>query len=452
MPPEAQGKGARPGIAGFLKSFRGKPERNSRRRERRERRRAERLAGSDIRIASAGGQPCACGLSWRSRAPAPLTGPPLVASWRGMHAAAYDGMLAGIPPLLAVIALAVARAPGGDSDEWWNGAVVVGLCLPSEKLYWAAVLVNGIPAMAREMVFADRNGLVAWIQQEAADGGADRAVAVGDFEAGELQLPAPLLRMPADDIEPDPDQPEFRKRLGRRGAVAFAAVGILCVAAAGGWRGWTAWETRRIAAEEVAAVAWEQPLDQIAAACAGELRKYWPRPPGWIYESSGCVAPGMTAGGVPAPSSMDSRGIAEGAAYRSYRLAPNHDGTLARAVAKLLYATWDGKADVSTARILLRRAFQLQRVRSGAGDAARRRGGLRAEIESHFLGVADEVRLEGRAVAVISRAAIPTLLLRLAELDRTRPLSLKRATSERGRSRLEIVDREIIMLPAPPGG
>ncbi|MDE0256730.1 MAG: hypothetical protein OYG32_18195 [Rhodospirillaceae bacterium] len=382
--------------------------------------------------------------------PAPLTGPPLVASWRGMHATASDRMLGGIPPLIAVIALSVGRSLGGDADEWWNGAVVVGLCMPSEKLYWAAVLVNGVPAMAPEMVFADRNGLVAWIQQEAADGGADRVVAAGDFEAGELQLPAPHLRMPAEDIAPDPDQPEFRKRLGGRGAAALAIAGVVGLGALGGWRGWIAWEERKAASEEVVTVAWEQPLEQIANACAAELRKYWPRPPGWVYESSGCVAPGLAAGGVPAPSSMDPRGAAEGAAYRSYRLAANHDGTLARAVAKLLYAEWDGDADVSTGRILLRRSFPLQRIRAGAGRP--RSGRLSAEIESHFLGVADEVRAEGRSVSVTSRAAIPTLLLRLAELDRHRPLSLKRATSENGLSRLEIVDREIIMLPAPPGG
>ena len=406
----------------------------------RRRRSQESSAGTGpVRIASFGGQPCVHGLSWWSRPPPLLSGPRAACSWRGMHATSDDRLTAGLPPLMAVAALAAEKSLTGRDD--WDGTAILAVDDPREKLRWAGVMSNGQPSHAAELLFSDRDGLISWLQAECSSFGIDRLIAIGEF-GDDLHASVNTLRIKVEDVRPDYSQPEFRRRILPPLVRALAAAGAVAAAAAAGWMAWLEFR-KSIAVDEAAQLAaFEVELAGLAAGCAGELSEFWPRPPGWEVDATGCIAPGMydeTAGGVPAGG---------GAAYRTFTLKQQHNAVLARAVAELLYEDWDGEAETGNDTIILRRGFPVEPVR--ADEGLRRPGSreLAEAIPTHFLGLATAVTVDRQSTTIRSRAAIPTLLEQLIELDRRMPLSLRHLSRRSGEVMIEVVPRQHIMKPA----
>ena len=407
-----------------------------------ERRRRSRESFASIgpaRISSFGGQPCVHGLSWWSRPPPLFSGPPVACAWRGMHATSDDRLISGLPPLMAAAALA-AEKPLPDRVDW-DGTVILAINDPREQLWWAGVMSNGQPSHAAELLFSDRDGLISWIQTECSGFGIDRLIAIGEF-GEEMQAPVNTLRIKVDDVRPDYSQPEFRRRLLPPLLRALAATAILAAAALAGWLGWLEFRKTSAVEEAVQLVAFEIELAELAAGCAGELSKFWPRPPGWEVDAAGCIAPGMAdeaIGRVPAGG---------GDAYRTFRLKPQHNAVLARAVAELLYEDWDGEAETGEETIILRRAFALGPVRANESRRRPRSQELAETVQTHFLGLANSVTADRRAITIRSRAAIPTLLEQLVKLDRQMPLSLRYLSRRSGEVKIEVVPRQYIMMPA----
>ncbi len=426
-------------IAAAARKLRGKLA-EARREAAEKRQRSRRLAEqqSSVGIASWNGAPCALGLHWRNRPPNPAAGPPLLLSWRGMHAAASDPLLTGLPPLAAVIAEGAGIEPG---EPQWEGATVLAVDAPAEEYFWAAVLYNGMPT-GSEILFRDRDTLVSWAQQELAGPDVSRMVAVGEFHR-EINVRTPIIGLTAADHVPGLHLPVFRpRRLPRllRLAVLLAAVGAAVFV---GWRAAAILTARQTAQEDEAMVLWEQPLAEFGSGCAAELRKSWPRPPGWKAGAAGCVAAGMTDTNIAA-----SAWPGDGAAYHAFTLAPNHNGALARAAAEFIYRGWDGVAAVSGSRIVLQRRFPLRRILSG-DEPTPPLAELTKAAEIHFLGLA-EINTGGGWITLQSEASIPTLLSKLIELDKRLPLSLRSLSHDQTGTKMEIEPRRRRLGP-PPG-
>lgn len=410
--------------------------------ERRRRSQESSAAAKPVRIASFGGQPCVHGLSWWSRPPPLLSGPRVACSWRGMHATSDDRLIAGLPPLMAVAALAAEKSLTGSED--WDGTVILAVDDPREKLRWAGVMSNGQPSHAAELLFSDRDGLISWLQAECSSFGIDRLIAIGEF-GDDLHASVNTLRIKIEDVRPDYSQPEFKRRVLPPLVRAAAAAGAVAAVASAGWMAWLEYRKASAVEDAVQLVAFEVQLAGLAAGCAGELSKFWPRPPGWEVDAAGCIAPGMTdeaAGGVPSGG---------GAAYRTFTLKPQHNAVLARAVAELLYGDWDGEAETAEETITLRREFAVAPVRADESLTRPRSQELAEAIQTHFLGLATSVTADRRATTIRSRAAIPTLLEQLIELDRRMPLSLRHLSRRSGEVVIEVVPRQYIMMPAHGG-
>ena len=391
------------------------------------------------RVCSWAGERCVFGLHWTHKPPSPLSNAALAVGWRGMHAVSNDGVLAGMIPLSAVIADSLEMTP---LQADWQGATIIAAAKPKEALYWAAIFSDAVPVAGDETVLPDLDALIAWIQQKVVPGEIERVRASPEIAAG-VQTAVPVGEL-AETPPASPEMlPAFEARVLPKAARASAAAACAAALAAAAWLAADGLAFNRPAVQpEVAMVPHELPPDRFLAHCHEALRQAWPAAPGWDTEATGCTFSGMDD---PHVVQVPWDG---GSAYRKFRLDAEHNGSLARAAARQLLEGWPGRWSMTDGSILLQRRVGVGLVPARA-VAAPSVGELQVETESMFLGLAESVGIEGGTITIRSLASIPTVIRRLIELDRRRPISLLRFTRVGSGLVVKLVPRRTVPGPAP---
>ena len=392
------------------------------------------------RVCSWAGERCVFGLHWTHKPPSPLSNAALSVSWRGMHAMSNDGILAGMTPLSAVIADSLEMTP---LQTDWHGATIIAAAKPKESLFWGAIFNDAVPVAGDEAVFADLDALIAWIQGKAVPGEIERVRASPEIVRG-VQTAVPVEEL-EEVPPPNPGMlPVCEVRVVPKVAKAAAALAVAAVLAAAGWLALDSFASdRRSAQPAVSMVPHELPLDLFLANCHEALRQAWPAPPGWKTEATGCTFAGMD------DPHVDRIPWEGGSAYRAFSLSTEHNGALARAAAKQLLDGWPGTWSMTDGSILLQRRVEAGLV-PAESVAPPTIGDLQVDAESMFLGLAESVGNEAGVISVMSSASAPTVIRRLIELDRRRPITVLRFSRDGGGDlQVNLVPRRTVLSPVP---
>ena len=393
--------------------------------------------GQGVRICSWSGWRCVYGLHWLEKPPPPTTGPPVMVRWRKVWAVAAEKLHIGAVPLSALIADSHGVEPGNPE---WNEATIIAAAKEEAGLYFATVMGAAEPlAGTVEQVFEDLDSLISWVQREC-NGGEIAQVLASDDVLKMLNVRCLTHQL----TEAGPRQPEILPELeSRPWPVLIRLVVRLALLAGIAWGVWWAVDrfllNRPQAEIETREVAYVMPLDAFLASCHEQLRKPWPVPPGWETEISGCTTSLMDD-----PHVQDGP-TGSGLAYRRFILAEGHDGTLARAAASALLDDFDGRQKITDTAIILERVLGLQR-RKLISESESSYEQLRVEAEAMFLGLADELKAQERAIEIRTTASIPTIIRRLVELHQKHPISLQLFAKARDGLTLRIVPQVTIWV------
>ena len=388
------------------------------------------IDGTAVRIGGWGEWRVVYGLHWQAKPPPLHAGPPVMVRWRNVWAVASDKLHVGAMPLAALITDSLGIQP---KSAEWTAATIIAASKPDDGLYWATILACGEPLPGRaEEIFDSLDALTSWVQRECSQGEIEQVLASSDV-LQRLQVPATTHVLD----EAGPAHPDLVPVLENRPWPVLIRFAALAAALAGiAWGAWLLVDTfilnRPQAEIETREVAYVLPIDTFLARCHEELRKPWPVPPGWETEIAGCTVTGMDDPHVqPRPG-------AGGVAYRKFVLGEGHSATLARAAATALLEDFDGRQKITDAAIVLERPLGVER-RKSVSDRETVWAELRAEAESMFLGLAEEVRTADRAVEIRTTASIPTIIRRLVELHQKQPISLQLFTRGRDGLTLRVV-------------
>ena len=394
------------------------------------------------RVVNWGGVQAVYGICWSSTPPSPFSNASMALSWRGRHAASDERLFVGMVPLSAVLSACLDMAP---HQPDWQGATIIAAAKASDGVYWAAIFTDAVPLAEEETVCLDLDGLIAWVQSRAKPGEIERILATPEV-AAEIGRGIPVIQFQ----EGEPSNPELLPRFRARSlpvvAKSVALAGVAAGCAVGGWLAVDKYlfNFNRIEVPPTAMlVPHELPIDQFLASCHDSLRQTWPVPPGWETEASGCTHSGMDDPHVGQPPWEG------GSAYRKFTLSADHNGTLARAAAAHVLQNWRGWSSITDSTILLQRRLAVSLQPSNAVQPPTV-ADLRTGAAAMFLGLADEIRVGGGTISIMSSASAPAVIRRLIELDRRFPISLGRFSRSETGLVVDILPKRPVLAPASP--
>ena len=340
----------------------------------------------------------------------------------------------GVAALLSVLA--------GDLSEKDRIDHVIGnrvLCafeLTEQHLYFAAVLVNGKPAIGAERLFDTRAELISHIEAECSSGQIDRLAIAPDLAediAEEVTRRVPMCSLcPPDVDDPTVDDPTVDDPVCVEGRIApkrpvwqiAAVAGTATLALAAGFLFLSPGQHAKpvVAAPQIAPLLTTfRDEAGFGRNCLAAFAGIWPTAPGWQLTAEGCATPAMRdpaiTGFAPAKANdlalANDRAVAHdrAVAYRIYQLRGGFDAAIARQAAEAVYAGSAVAMEIRGNRLFssfeiavpllkaipdqsdptsLARVSQAQMAPVSMAPAE-----LLAATEAVFLGLADSIVLEG---------------------------------------------------------
>ena len=342
----------------------------------------------------------------------------------------------GVAALLSVLA--------GDLSEKDRIDHVIGnrvLCafeLTEQHLYFAAVLVNGKPAIGAERLFDTRAELISHIEAECSSGQIDRLAIAPDLAediAEEVTRRVPMCSLCPPDVDdptvddPTVDDPTVDDPVCVEGRIApkrpvwqiAAVAGTATLALAAGFLFLSPGQHAKpvVAAPQIAPLLTTfRDEAGFGRNCLAAFAGIWPTAPGWQLTAEGCATPAMRdpaiTGFAPAKANdlalANDRAVAHdlALAYRIYQLRGGFDAAIARQAAEAVYA---GSAvameirgnrlfssfeiDVPLLKAIPDQSDPTSLARVSQAQVSMAPAELLAATEAVFLGLADSIVLEG---------------------------------------------------------
>ncbi len=397
----------------------------------------------------------------------------------------------GVAALLSVLA--------GDLSEKDRIDHVIGnrvLCafeLTEQHLYFAAVLVNGKPAIGAERLFDTRAELISHIEAECSSGQIDRLAIAPDLAediAEEVTRRVPMCSLCPPDVDdptvddPTVDDPTVDDPVCVEGRIApkrpvwqiAAVAGTATLALAAGFLFLSPGQHAKpvVAAPQIAPLLTTfRDEAGFGRNCLAAFAGIWPTAPGWQLTAEGCATPAMRDPAITgfAPALANDLAVAHdrAVAYRIYQLRGGFDAAIARQAAEAVYAN-------STVTLVLRgnRLFSsfeidvpllkaipdqsdptsLARVsQAQMAPVSMAPAELLAATEAVFLGLADSIVLEGGGsnaggmnakVRVMLKSGFDEIFARVGRIEGAEVARLSRS----GKTvTLEITTRRAVLVP-----
>ena len=286
----------------------------------------------------------------------------------------------------------------------------------TQDLFFAAVLLNGKPAIGAERLFDTRAELLTHIDVECSSGQIDRLATTAEI-AGALHNPIPVSLFPAPATDHTFEPVSVEGRLARQlslGGIdwqtaAVGGAGVLCLAAAAILLFPFQQSKPSVAAPAIAPVQTTYRNEPaFGRNCLAAFAGDWPISPGWQVISEGCATPEMR------DPALTGFAPAHPVAYRVWQLRGGFDGAIARKAAEAVYA-----GSALTMVIQGNRLFSSKEIvvpvldPASAPDssAALTPAELLAASEAVFLGLADSIVLQGGSAS--GQSGIPKVRVTL---------------------------------------
>ncbi len=390
------------------------------------------------------GSMAAVGSSTGSLAARSLAARSLAANNLALHWDDRTALVPEEPEYLGVAALLSVLA--GDLSEKDRIDHVIGnrvLCafeLTEQHLYFAAVLVNGKPAIGAERLFDTRAELISHIEAECSSGQIDRLAIAPDLAediAEEVTRRVPMCSLcpPAVDDptvdDPTVDDPTASSsepvcvegRIApKRPVWQIAAVaGTATLALAAGFLFLSPGQHAKpvVAAPQIAPLLTTfRDEAGFGRNCLAAFAGIWPTAPGWQLTAEGCATPAMRdpaiTGFAPAKANdlalANDRAVAHdrAVAYRIYQLRGGFDAAIARQAAEAVYANStvtlvlrgnrlfsSFEIDVPVLKAIPDQSDPTSLARVSQAQVSMAPAEFLAATEAVFLGLADSIVLEG---------------------------------------------------------
>ena len=395
----------------------------------------------------------------------------------------------GVAALLSVLA--------GDLSEKDRIDHVIGnrvLCafeLTEQHLYFAAVLVNGKPAIGAERLFDTRAELISHIEAECSSGQIDRLAIAPDLAediAEEVTRRVPMCSLcpPAVD-DPTVDDPTVDDPVCVEGRIApkrpvwqiAAVAGTATLALAAGFLFLSPGQHAKpvVAAPQIAPLLTTfRDEAGFGRNCLAAFAGIWPTAPGWQLTAEGCATPAMRdpaiTGFAPAKANdlalANDRAVAHdrAVAYRIYQLRGGFDAAIARQAAEAVYANStvtlvlrgnrlfsSFEIDVPVLKAIPDQSDPTSLARVSQAQVSMAPAELLAATEAVFLGLADSIVLEGGGsnaggmnakVRVMLKSAFDEIFARVGRIDGAEVARLSRSDKT---VTLEITTRRAVLVP-----
>ncbi len=427
------------------------------------------------------GSMAAVGSSTGSLAARSLAARSLAANNLALHWDDRTALVPEEPEYLGVAALLSVLA--GDLSEKDRIDHVIGnrvLCafeLTEQHLYFAAVLVNGKPAIGAERLFDTRAELISHIEAECSSGQIDRLAIAPDLAediAEEVTRRVPMCSLcPPDVDDPTVDDPTASSsepvcvegRIApKRPVWQIAAVaGTATLALAAGFLFLSPGQHAKpvVAAPQIAPLLTTfRDEAGFGRNCLAAFAGIWPTAPGWQLVSEGCATPAMRD---PAITGFTP---SHPVAYRIYQLRGGFDAAIARKAAKAVYANStvtlvlrgnrlfsSFEIDVPVLKAIPDQSDPTSLARVSQAQVSMAPAELLAATEAVFLGLADSIVLEGGGsnaggmnakVRVMLKSAFDEIFARVGRIDGAEVARLSRS----GKTvTLEITTRRAVLVP-----
>ena len=449
------------------------------------------------------GSMAAVGSSTGSLAARSLAARSLAANNLALHWDDRTALVPEEPEYLGVAALLSVLA--GDLSEKDRIDHVIGnrvLCafeLTEQHLYFAAVLVNGKPAIGAERLFDTRAELISHIEAECSSGQIDRLAIAPDLAediAEEVTRRVPMCSLCPPDVDdptvddPTVDDPTVDDPVCVEGRIApkrpvwqiAAVAGTATLALAAGFLFLSPGQHAKpvVAAPQIAPLLTTfRDEAGFGRNCLAAFAGIWPTAPGWQLTAEGCATPAMRdpaiTGFAPALANdlalANDRAVAHdrAVAYRIYQLRGGFDAAIARKAAKAVYTGSAVAMEIRGNRLFssfeiavpllkaipdqsdptsLARVSQAQMAQVSMAPAE-----LLATTEAVFLGLADSIVLEGGGsnaggmnakVRVMLKSGFDEIFARVGRIEGAEVARLSRS----GKTvTLEITTRRAVLVP-----
>ncbi len=394
----------------------------------------------------------------------------------------------GVAALLSVLA--------GDLSEKDRIDHVIGnrvLCafeLTEQHLYFAAVLVNGKPAIGAERLFDTRAELISHIEAECSSGQIDRLAIAPDLAediAEEVTRRVPMCSLCPPDVDdptvddPTVDDPTVDDPVCVEGRIApkrpvwqiAAVAGTATLALAAGFLFLSPGQHAKpvVAAPQIAPLLTTfRDEAGFGRNCLAAFAGIWPTAPGWQLTAEGCATPAMRDPAITgfAPALANDLAVAHdrAVAYRIYQLRGGFDAAIARQAAEAVYANStvtlvlrgnrlfsSFEIDVPVLKAIPDQSDPTSLARVSQAQVSMAPAELLAATEAVFLGLADSIVLEGGGsnaggmnakVRVMLKSAFDEIFARVGRIDGAEVARLSRS----GKTvTLEITTRRAVLVP-----
>lgn len=329
-------------------------------------------------------------------------------------------------------------------------------------LFFAAVLVNGKPAIGAERLFDTRAELIDHIELECSSGQIDRLATTADL-ASEIHAAVPVSQFMEQAVGSlavgsssapvcvegriAPKRPVWQIAAGGGAALLTLTAGILLL---------FPFQPSKpaVSAPRIAAV--QTTFRDEAAFGQGCLAAFagdWPLAPGWQLTSEGCATPEMRD-----PNLVGIKGLApnHAVAYRIYQVRGGFDDAIARKAARAVYAESAVHMEIRGNRLYSSSKIAVpmltaQTATDQSAPVSLSAADLLAATEAVFLGLADSIVLDGGGnggsgpkVRVTLKSRFEEIFERVARVEGAEIARLSRS----GKTvTLEITTRQIVMMP-----
>lgn len=338
------------------------------------------------------------GLSWQ-RMPTRLSEKSLGLRWDRVFASVDDADLIGLPSLVSQILAGVAQTAQ-------TATLLIAYADAASGVYLGAVTAGGRPLIEPERLFANSEGLVAWLKGELAQGDVEGLVASPDVLS---QLDTGIAQYPIEPHHADANVIRVTGRPSQRVALFDSiarnksrqmqlGIGLLvCVGVGlGAFLFFQSSRTTVPVAEAVVVPTVYEVREEMGflRACASRFGAPWSVAPGWAVTAEGCVARGME-------DTSGLLGARDAVAYKTYRLKPGYDASLAARALEVVVAETEDTSVLrrSDTEITLLRpvvaAFERTSVLGERFD-----GNMLRAVEDAYLGLARKVVGAGDAIQV----------------------------------------------------
>ncbi len=337
----------------------------------------------------------------------------------------------GVAALLSVLA--------GDLSEKDRIDHVIGnrvLCafeLTEQHLYFAAVLVNGKPAIGAERLFDTRAELISHIEAECSSGQIDRLAIAPDLAediAEEVTRRVPMCSLcPPDVDDPTVDDPTVDDPVCVEGRIApkrpvwqiAAVAGTATLALAAGFLFLSPGQHAKpvVAAPQIAPLLTTfRDEAGFGRNCLAAFAGIWPTAPGWQLTAEGCATPAMRDPAITgfAPALANDLALAHDLAVAPLSTSR---ASLALPVRRGLQAS-PAEAVNDLAAHDLALAYRIYQLRGGFDDAIARKA-----AKAVYAGSAVAMEIRGNRLFSSFEIAVPLLK---AIPDQSDPTSLARVS------------------------